>query len=88
LSANQLEFINLIVNHLTEHGAMEPDRLYESPFTDLTPRGPDGLFQPAELDELMHSRHDCTASRDEICRVRIARAMSTADHRHISGGNE
>jgi len=53
LSANQLEFINLIVNHLTEHGVMEPERLYESPFTDLTPRGPDGLFKPAELDELM-----------------------------------
>jgi type I restriction enzyme, R subunit len=55
LSANQLEFINLVVDHLTEHGAMEPERLYESPFTDLTPRGPDGLFSPVQLDELMRS---------------------------------
>ena len=53
LSANQLEFINLIVDHLTEHGVMEPARLYESPFTDLTPRGPDALFGATELDELM-----------------------------------
>ena len=53
LSANQIEFINLIVNHLTEHGTVEPGRLYESPFTDLTPKGPDGLFSGAELDELM-----------------------------------
>jgi type I restriction enzyme R subunit len=55
LSANQLEFINLVVDHLTAHGVMEPARLYESPFTDITPSGPDGLFKPAELDELMFS---------------------------------
>jgi type I restriction enzyme R subunit len=52
-SANQLEFISLVVDHLTEHGVMEPARLYESPFTDLTPRGPDHLFKQPELDELM-----------------------------------
>ena len=52
-TANQIEFINLIVTHLTEHGAVEPKRLYESPFTDLTPRGPDGLFSAADLNELM-----------------------------------
>lgn len=55
LAANQIEFINLIVNHLTEHGVMEPARLYESPFADLSPRGPDGLFIPSELDELIRS---------------------------------
>ena len=53
LAANQIEFINLIVTHLTEHGAVEPERLYESPFTDLTPSGPDGLFSAADLNELM-----------------------------------
>ena len=53
-TANQLEFVNLVVDHLTEHGVMEPARLYESPFTDLSPHGPDGLFQPGELDDLMH----------------------------------
>lgn len=53
LSANQIEFVNLIVNHLTEHGVMEAALLYESPFTDLTPRGPDGIFSSTQVDELL-----------------------------------
>ena len=52
-SASQIEFVNLIVNHLTEHGVMEAARLYESPFTDLTPRGPDGLFSTTQVDALL-----------------------------------
>jgi type I restriction enzyme R subunit len=53
LGANQIEFVNLIVDHLTEHGVMDAAMLYESPFTDLTPCGPDGLFSPAQVDELL-----------------------------------
>lgn len=53
LSANQIEFINLIINHLTEHGIMEAKMLYESPFTDVTPQGPDGIFSSAQVDELI-----------------------------------
>jgi type I restriction enzyme R subunit len=53
LSANQLEFINLVVDHLTAHGAMPAERLYESPFTDLSPQGPEALFSSQDLDLLI-----------------------------------
>ena len=53
LSANQIEFVNLIVEHLTEHGVMEAGLLYESPFTDLNPQGPEGVFDSAQVDELI-----------------------------------
>jgi type I restriction enzyme R subunit len=53
LGANQIEFVNLIVDHLTEHGVMDAALLYESPFIDLSPRGPEGLFNAAQVDELL-----------------------------------
>lgn len=53
LGANQIEFVNLIIDHLTEHGVMDAGLLYESPFTDITSQGPDGLFPAAQIDQLV-----------------------------------
>lgn len=53
LTANQIEFVNLIVDHLTEHGVVEAERLYASPFTDLAPYGPDALFDSADVEDLL-----------------------------------
>lgn len=64
LSANQLEFVNLIVDHLTEHGAVEAARLYESPFTDLTPHGPDALFKATDMDDLLRTLQAVRATAD------------------------
>jgi hypothetical protein len=38
---------------LTSHGAMRPELLYESPFTDLNPQGPEGVFAPAQVETLI-----------------------------------
>lgn len=57
MSANQVEFVNLIIDYLTEHGVIEPGMLYESPFTDLSPRGPDGLFDTGWVDRLIETLH-------------------------------
>lgn len=50
---NQIEFVNLVVQYLTENGAMEPDRLYESPFTDINPLGPEGAFPSTKVDQMI-----------------------------------
>jgi len=52
-TANQLEFIDLVVEYLTENGVMEPARLYESPFTDISPQGPEAVFSIARVNEMV-----------------------------------
>jgi type I restriction enzyme R subunit len=49
----QIEFINLIINHLTEQGVMGAGLLYESPFIDFAPSGPESLFSPAQVREIV-----------------------------------
>ena len=52
-TANQIEFISLIIDHLTERGVLAASRLYESPFTDINPQGPEGVFTSAQVDALI-----------------------------------
>ena len=53
LTGNQIEFVNMIVNHLTENGAMDPALLYSSPYTDFSPRGVDGVFAAPAAAEIV-----------------------------------
>ena len=52
-TASQLDFLNLIIEHLTATGAMEAARLYESPFTDHAPTGPEYLFSEPDVDGIV-----------------------------------
>jgi type I restriction enzyme R subunit len=53
LSANQIHFVNLVIDYLTQAGWMSPAQLYESPFTDFSPRGVEGVFDPAQVTQLL-----------------------------------
>lgn len=78
-----MAFVSLIGVHLTEHGVMDAALLYESPFTDLTPRGPDELFSSAQVDELLvvieHLRQNAIAASGSY-RRRKRRVGAQAQH--------
>ncbi|MFG1885252.1 type I restriction-modification enzyme R subunit C-terminal domain-containing protein [Micromonospora sp. NPDC049102] len=48
LNANQINFVNLIIADLTQNGVMEPELLYDSPFIDIVPHGPDSILPSSE----------------------------------------
>ncbi|SCE88739.1 type I restriction enzyme, R subunit [Micromonospora viridifaciens] len=52
-SRSQMEFIHMIIGHLTKNGVMDAGLLYESPFTDIAPQGPDGLFAEADIKRMV-----------------------------------
>src|SRR5439155_4449725 len=54
LSAQQLRFLQLLQNHISRHGGIDIDRLYEPPFTTLHAESVDGLFpDPALAGEVV-----------------------------------
>ena len=52
-SANQIRFVENIIDYLTQNGVMNPGLLYESPFTDIHSSGLDGVFNDDEADEIV-----------------------------------
>jgi type I restriction enzyme, R subunit len=52
-TANQIEFLNLMIEHLTQRGWTEASALYESPFTDFSPKGVEGVFDSAQVGQLL-----------------------------------
>ncbi|TFH72158.1 DEAD/DEAH box helicase family protein [Cellulomonas sp. HD19AZ1] len=49
-TAEQIDFIHLVVADLAYNGVMKPEVLWSPPFTDDAPRGPDDVFNSAQID--------------------------------------
>ncbi len=52
-TANQVRFVDMIIDWLTQHGTMDPGLLYEPPFSDSHPDGLDGVFGDADADNIV-----------------------------------
>jgi type I restriction enzyme R subunit len=52
-SANQIRFVENIIDYLTQNGVMDPGLLYEPPFTDSHPDGLDGIFENDDADQII-----------------------------------
>jgi len=52
-SANQIRFVETIIDHLTQNGVMDPGLLYEPPFTDLHHKGLDGVFEDDDANQIV-----------------------------------
>jgi type I restriction enzyme R subunit len=53
LTADQNEFLNMIIDHLTDRGTMDPKLLYEPPFTDFDSKGVEGVFERTDILRLV-----------------------------------
>ena len=52
-NANQIEFVDLIIDALSKNGRIDPARLYEQPFTRLNDQGLSGMFEQTEAQEII-----------------------------------
>jgi type I restriction enzyme, R subunit len=65
LTANQIRFIDLIIDYLTQNGVMDPSLLYEAPFTDYSSKGLDGMFNDGEASgivSILNSIHEAAVA--------------------------
>jgi len=53
LTANQIQFVNLVIDYLTQSGWMRVGQLYETPFIDFSPKGVEGVFSPDQVSLLV-----------------------------------
>jgi type I restriction enzyme R subunit len=55
LSPKQIHFVETIVDYLTASGQMDPDLLYERPFTDAAPNGVSGMFDADTVTRIIET---------------------------------
>jgi type I restriction enzyme R subunit len=52
-SADQIEFVGMVIEHLTRNGVVDAGLLYDSPFSDLSPDGPESVFDERNVDRFL-----------------------------------
>jgi type I restriction enzyme R subunit len=52
-NSTQIQFVNLIIDYLSQNGAIEPAKLYEAPYTDFNTSGLDGVFQDTDANKIV-----------------------------------
>ena len=62
-SKNQIQFVNLIIDELTDRGVVEARRVYESPYDGVAPDGPEAIFVAADLDRIFATIDRLTSRR-------------------------
>jgi len=53
LTAQQVSFMNLLKNYIAENGSIVVEKLYDAPFSSLSPDGIDGVFKTTDADQLI-----------------------------------
>lgn len=61
-NANQIEFVDLIIDALSKNGRIDPARLYEQPFTRLNDQGLSGMFDDGAAKEIVRILDDLNNS--------------------------
>ena len=65
LNSDQSEFIDMIIDHLTDTGIVEPSIFYESPFSDIDDLGIAGVFKndlAAEIIQIIRRVNDAAVA--------------------------
>lgn len=66
LTAKQVQFMNLLKTYLAQNGFIVVDKLYDAPFSALSPEGIDGVFTPDDADELFEVLQPYLRKEDAI----------------------
>ena len=52
-TANQIEFIEMVVSELVQNGIVDPSRLFETPYVSINSQGPIGVFPPEKVRRMV-----------------------------------
>ena len=85
LTANQIHFVNLVIEYLTQSGWMSAAQLYESPFTDFSPKGVERVFGPEQVLQIgWDTQRYSRASRSLIPRLSALQRFLPAGSIHAA----